>query len=123
MRMERKLELRDALYRDYCSLFWHAKLWGWTHDMMLEERRMIWDRRRWQELPQWIQAYCDGAWRVLMDNTYANDLLFGYEVNGQVWTTDTKRLDYWQRSGIDGACLGNGRHYWRETRDRGLMPF
>lgn len=69
--------------------------------------------------PHYVRAYADGYERALRNDLYANCLVFGGWINGQFYSTDCQRDDYYAKRGIDPAewhkLASDKGHYWRHN--------
>ena len=119
MRIERALKIRDAALVALKDHFACCQHFGPTSAKLEARRLEILELKGVNRAPHWVRSYLDGAWRIMIDNAYRHDLVFGGIVDGTFYSTHSNRPDYYEKHGIapsdyadDGRVRARG-HYWR----------
>lgn len=133
MRIEQALKIRDAAKMRLRDLYSHAEFYGMDSDSInAGYSAILVDMAKG---PQWARSYIDGYRQALTDRLYETVLIFGGFVDGEFYSTHSKRPDYYGKHGIDPSDWHNRAsdigHYFdrykpldRGTYDRGAFkPF
>ena len=118
--MALSLESRAAMAVD--SIYSTARISGlpssWINDEYIKRLAELPKRT-----PYYVRAYADGYRRALENQLYAEYLVFGGIVNGEFYSCDCQRDDYYSKQGIDAAewhrLAKLKGHYWKHN----LRPF
>lgn len=133
MRIERALKIRDTAKMRLRDLYSHAEFFGFKSDEINAGYSAILSDVG--KAPQWVRSYLDGYRQSLTDRLYENTLIFGGFIDGEFYSTHSKRTDYYGKHGIDPSDWRNRAsnigHYFDRykslddgTYDRGAFkPF
>ena len=117
MKIDTALNHRDKFTTGLVDLFSSAKIYGSTHDHMLDERqRLLHDDPKWKRVPEWVRSYVRGYEHCMFDDMYRYHLVWMFE-----WYD---KLYYWDdlpAAGHEHYCNPDvhGAHYWKDS----LKPF
>ena len=129
MRIETSLKKRDSAVSSLRDVYARARISRPTHAAMQSE---IADARATLSgAPEWTRAFFDGYARALSDSLYMDDsLVFGGYLDGQFYSTQSKRPDYYghfmQANVWSDETRPNGRvsglgHYWTPSLSDGRV--
>jgi hypothetical protein len=116
MRVERAWAIREECYSDLVSLFSNARAFRPPFAEMLDQRDAVYAKA--EKCPHWVRAYLCGAWQVMYQGLWHDELVYGAWIDGRFYSTHRDRPDYYEKLGKTASefCTPEiskrANHYW-----------
>ena len=91
-----------------------AKLYSLTYNDILEKRKeWLYQDIGYINLPKWAKSYISGYEQCLHDETYKQDVIFSYVIDGKRLAVNSQ--EYKEKVNYQTLDTNTGAHIWRHS--------